>query len=113
MTPMLRLPSKMHHRDNENRILLNSVKNAIRKDVCQTFPDILFNNRPTFRRLFNPLNSSFNLQREGGSETRSPAVVKDRGVAVFKPRLRVKIMGHRPTKRRTSSSTCSPGIDFT
>lgn len=68
----------------------------------QTFSDVLFNNRPTFRRLLNPLNSSLYLQREGGSQTSSPAVVKDRCLAVFKPRLRVKIMGHRPTRRRTS-----------
>jgi len=46
----------------------------------------------------------------GDSETTARA---GRSLTILKARLRVETMGHRPTRRRTSSNTCSPGTDCT
>jgi len=81
--------------------------------VRQTPPHILFDQAPALWCLEYPFDSRLDLARERCSKTGTASLVECRCLPVFETCFRVKGISHRPTVRRTSASTCSPGIGCT
>ena len=64
----------MHHREHEDSVLFNAVKNAKRKTVYETAPNILFDDGPGMGVVDDVLYGSKYLGRE---------IVAQTGFAVF------------------------------
>ncbi len=78
--------------------------------MCAAGPHVLLDVSPPVRRFQNSLNGGFHLEAECGSQPYPSIFVIFGGLKIFKMCVWMKIMVHRPTERRTSASTCSPGM---
>ncbi len=61
--PVTRLATAMHDGNDENEVWLNRVQHTVRKDPCETAPDVLIENAPACRRRENSVERPLRLPR--------------------------------------------------
>ena len=110
MLPVTRLAAAMGNGDDKYEVRLDSVKDAVRENPCEAAPNI-FVERPPAQRVFkNDLDCVLDTNDEAQLQTGLLLSIVVGGLVVFFERLRMELMPHRPSERRTRASASSPGI---
>ena len=113
VAPVSWLEVQVHHGEYQDGVLFDRVQDCIRKRMGAACPHILIDSSPTFGRLQYPLNGGFDFDGEGCAQAGTTGFIERSGFVIFSARVRMKLVGHRPTKRRTSPTTCSPETGWT
>jgi len=73
----------VHHRDDENLVLLDGVQNGKGKNPGQTSTDILFQDRPTLGGFADAVNRSFDTLDEPCAKSRPSFLMRAHGSSVY------------------------------
>ena len=113
MTPISRLPTAVHHCNDEHVVEFDSVKHRVGKHMDKTSPHVLLKRTPAIRRLGDLTKRRFDTGDEAKLKTFLTIRVKTRGILILVESLRVKLVSHRATARRTRARATSLGIVLT
>lgn len=102
LSPVTGFSAQVHDRDNKQRVMVEAVKNGIRKGACAAGADVLLDLSPTPRSFENSTDRGFHLQAESRSKTWPTRLIECGGFAVLQARLRVKIICHRSPADQTA-----------
>lgn len=96
--------------DNENKIGLNRVGDAVAEDWGEAAPHLLIEGPPAIRRFDDECDGLLEAGDAAQVQGRLRPSVAVGSFVVFSERLRVEPLPHRPSERRTWTSASSPGI---
>jgi hypothetical protein len=103
----------MHHRKNEDHILMLRVDDPIGKTAKPAASHVIFKNGPSRWETENAPNGRMNFDREIGTETRFTILLIVYGGKEFRLSFRMKRIFHLASRSRALANTSSPGIGFT
>src|SRR6185503_5708690 len=99
--------------DNEHEISFDRVEDGIGKDAGKTPTHVLVERAPAIRIFKNDFNGLLDASDEAQIQARPLRGIVMAGFVVFLERLRVELIPHRPSERRTRARASSPGIACT
>lgn len=111
--PIIRPPAAMHDCNDEDVIGFYGIKHRIWKNMDKASPHVLFEEAPACRSLGNLPKRRFNTCDESNLKTGlNPGVVTRRSLILVES-LRMKLIPHRATARRTRARPSSHGMVLT
>src|SRR5258708_1623100 len=100
----------MGNSDDEHEISLDRVKNAVRKNSGKAATNVLVERTPARWVFEDDFDGVLDTNDEPEIQTGLLLCIVVSGFVVFFERLRVELISHRPSERRTRASASSPGI---